>query len=611
MMWRKFREMVSGIRTVLLLSYLIIILVCVTTVGTVSYYISYRSMSERVETASYQLARQIENNMNNELHSKRNLLLAPYNNPDFIDSINAYPVMSDQEKFLFRQNLGNLYLKTFNTTPIRDFQRFEIRYSNGELLNDSDNASAGTAVQVRQSPWFKETIAMDGKVHFFVPDGQEQAPGRKTDYSTAILIRDFANPDEFIIVRADYHSGLLESIREDADLTVNSGFLILTDRDRPVYVPEAFRDMVNPAMLEQVQGSGGRFWFEQPDGGMWLISYTRSAYSNWKTILITPKEDIINPLSPIKTAVMYTVILAAVGTFIMSLVFGRSITKPILSLYKSVNHMKRGNFSVRVDVGSNNEIGRIAMNFNAMQEELQKLIETKYVYQIKLKEMELAMLYSQINPHFLYNTLDSIKAMANYYQVEDIGEMAQSLADMFRYNIKNRDETVTLREELEQIRAYMKIQGFRFEDKIRMEIDVPEELMAYPVLKMTLQPLVENAVFHGLEKKRGSGIICIRAALSEEGLLLTISDDGVGIDPKRLAAVREAWRLPHYLEEYAPMTPAGNGIGVHNVYSRYAIRYGDKASFCIESEPGEGTVVTLLIRDKASEEALDSEKSEN
>ena len=150
------------------------------------------------------------------------------------------------------------------------------------------------------------------------------------------------------------------------------------------------------------------------------------------------------------------------------------------------------------------------MNFNAMQDELQKQIETKYVYQIKLQQMELAMLYSQINPHFLYNTLDSIKAMADYHDVEEIGQMAQSLADMFRYNTKNTDEVVTLQEELVQIDAYINIQSIRFEGKIDYRLDIEDELYNFPMLKMTLQPLVENAVFHGIERKRGKGTIHLK-----------------------------------------------------------------------------------------------------
>lgn len=245
------------------------------------------------------------------------------------------------------------------------------------------------------------------------------------------------------------------------------------------------------------------------------------------------------------------------------------------------------------------EIGRIAMNFNAMQDELQEQIETKYVYQIKLQQMELAMLYSQINPHFLYNTLDSIKAMADYYAVEEIGQMAQSLADMFRYNTKNTDEIVTLQEELVQIDAYLIIQSIRFDGKIEYRLEIEEDLYNYPMLKMTLQPLVENAVFHGIERKRGKGTIHLRAWKEEDWVYIQVNDDGVGISEKRLDQILASLRQPLYQEEYK-LSAASGGIGVQNVYARYTIRYGEQFQFSIESRKGVGTAVTLKLASQLS-----------
>ena len=234
------------------------------------------------------------------------------------------------------------------------------------------------------------------------------------------------------------------------------------------------------------------------------------------------------------------------------------------------------------------------MNFNAMQEELQKLIETKYIYQIKLQQSELAMLYSQINPHFLYNTLDSIKAMADYHQVEEVGDMAQSLADMFRYNTKNRNEIATLQEELVQIDAYMKIQGIRFENKIVYEQDVEDELVKFPLLKMTLQPLVENSVFHGIERKRGVGTIRVIARKEGNFVHLIVSDDGIGISETRLESIRAKLRQPLYQEEFV-LSAAEGGIGIQNVYARYAIRFTEHFEFRIDSKEGSGTKVTLIL----------------
>lgn len=594
-MWKKVKERFSSIRSVLLSSYFVIILICIVTVGVASFYISYKSMSDNVETTSFQIVRQIEKNMDNDLHSKRNLLLASYYSQDYIDDINAYLTMGNQAQFLFRQRLGDLYLKSFNITPIRDFVRFSIYYSNGELLNSSHSTSQETPEQVRRSNWFRDTAAKDGKVNFITESPVErQSDKLDIAYSTAIVIRDFSNPDEFLVVRADYNSGLFQSIVQDVDLSRNSAFLILNEQNNPIYVSEGYPDSLQTGIFTGMEGDSGKFWFDQ-EGKRWFVSYTKSAYSNWKTVLLMPREEIFSPLDSIKKAALYTALFAFFITFILSIVFGRMITKPILHLYKTVNHIKRGDFSVRVESNRTDEIGRIAMNFNAMQDELQRLIENRYIYQIKLQEARLAMLYSQINPHFLYNTLDSIKAMADYYKVGEISEMAQSLADMFRYNIKNSEEIVTLREELEQIEAYIKIQSFRFEDKFDYQVKVDDSLYEFKLLKMTLQPLVENAVFHGIEPKKEKGIIMVSVWREDDRVYLTVSDDGVGIEEEKLRHIQSGLAQPFYQEEFADLSTTGSGIGMRNVYARYAIRYGRLAEFAIESTKESGTCITLIL----------------
>ncbi|SFE27646.1 Sensor histidine kinase YesM [Paenibacillus algorifonticola] len=578
-----------------MLSYFIIILVCITLVGSVSFYISYKTMASQAEAASLLLVQQIEKNMDNDFHSKRNLLLASYNEQSYIDGVNRYTELSDRERFLFRQKIGDLYLKSFNVTPIRDFLRFQIYYSNGELLSSSDESGQHNPAKVRGSEWFRQTVAKDGEVFYsgFIPAADRTIDG-ETAYFSSIMIRDFSNPEQFILVRAEYRAELFNSIGRNDGLSPNSSIVILDEGNRLVYASgDAQRYAGGKELTSRINGSQGKFWLSL-DGEDRLVSYTNSSYSNWKAVLIVPKHDIFGALDIIKTTVIVTAFIAFVITLLISVLFGQRITKPILDLYKTVNRIKRGDFSVRVEVRRNDEIGRIGMNFNAMQDELQNLIETRYVNQIKLQEAQLAMLYSQINPHFLYNTLDSIRAMSDYYQVQEISEMAQSLADIFRYNTKNKDEIVTLQEELVQIEAYMNIQRIRFEDKISFEQQIDDDLYSFPMLKMTLQPLVENAVFHGIERKRGKGTIAVIVSREGGSITLTVKDDGVGISDKHLADIRSSLKPPLQQGE-GLSSDTRSGIGVLNVYSRYRIRYGERFEFHINSRKGTGTEIKLLI----------------
>ncbi len=590
----KIRDFFSRIRTVLLFSYFVIILLSILMVGTVSFYLSSSTIKGRVESANLQIVRQIANNMDNDFRSKRNLLLAPYYDQEYIDGINAYPEMSEQNQFLFRQKLENLNLKSFNATPIRGFIRFQIYYRTGELLAASNDYKPWTTVQVRNSEWFLRTVAKDGEVFFNGPsngDGTTDAAG--TAYSSSILIRDFSNPERFIVVRVEYGNDLFRAIGRSDDLSARSRILVLDERNGLVY------DSLPPGspapdkrLLNRLDSSEGKFWMDGEDDEQ-FVSYIVSESTGWKAVISTPRRDILGPIDNIKTTVIATAVGAFVLTFVISVLFGRRITQPIQTLYKHVNRIKRGDFSERVEIKRADEIGLIASNFNAMQEELRNLIENKYVNQIKLRDVELAMLYSQINPHFLYNTLDIIRAMADYHRAPQIGEIAHALADMFRYNTRNRDEIVTLQEELDQIEAYMKIQSIRFDDKIAYEADVDESLYNYPVLKMTLQPLVENAVFHGLERKRGKGTIRVAAKKEEGRFVLAVSDDGVGMSEQRLGDLRTKLRMSLHSEESSSV--AEGGIGVRNVYARYAIQFGERLGFEVESRKGAGTRITLSL----------------
>ncbi|MFC4600974.1 cache domain-containing sensor histidine kinase [Cohnella hongkongensis] len=590
----KIRDYLSRIRTVLLFSYFVLILLSILIVGTVSFYISSSAIKGRVESANVQIVRQIANNMDNDFRSKRNLLLAPYYDQEYIDGINAYPEMSEQNQFLFRQKLENLFLKSFNATPIRGFIRFQIYYRTGELLAASNDYKPWTPVQVRNSEWFLRTVAKDGEVFFNGPStGDGTTDAADTAYSSSILIRDFSNPERFIVVRVEYGDDLFRAIGRSDDLSARSRILVLDERNALVYDSAGLRDQApEKRLLSRLDGAEGQFWMEGEEDEP-FVSYIVSESTGWKAAIVTPRKDILGPIDKIKTIVTATAVVAFLLTFVLSVLFGRRITQPIQTLYKHVNRIKRGDFSERVEIKRADEIGLIAANFNAMQDELRNLIENKYVNQIKLREVELAMLYSQINPHFLYNTLDIIKAMADYHRASEIGDIAQALADMFRYNTRNRDEVVTLQEELDQIEAYMKIQSIRFDDKIAYEADVDESLYNYPVLKMTLQPLVENAVFHGLERKRGKGTIRVAAAKEDGRFVLTVADDGVGMSEQRLADLRT--RLKQSLHREEAVSVSEGGIGVRNVYARYAIQFGDRLGFEVDSRKGAGTRITLSL----------------
>lgn len=227
----------------------------------------------------------------------------------------------------------------------------------------------------------------------------------------------------------------------------------------------------------------------------------------------------------------------------------------------------------------------------------QQRINEEYTVQVSDKQAKIAALQSQINPHFLYNTLECIRSEALLYECQSIADMAKALAAFFRYSISKKENIVTVRDELRNIENYFMIQSYRFENKFSFDIKVSqedEEVYNYQVPKLSLQPIVENAIFHGLETKVADGKVTIRAYTTDKELVMVISDNGVGIAPDTLLQMQKALRAQGQLEMHKS-SEHGNGIALYNVNQRIRLLFGETYGLHIYSTKGMGTDVEIWL----------------
>jgi sensor histidine kinase YesM len=216
--------------------------------------------------------------------------------------------------------------------------------------------------------------------------------------------------------------------------------------------------------------------------------------------------------------------------------------------------------------------------------------------------MQIKALKAQINPHFLYNTLETISSLAKIHGVRDISRMTASLSHIFRYSITGEEDTVPLRYEVRSVEHYLRIIQVRYGDRMTFRIDVPEPLLDGKVLKLILQPLVENAVQHGIEPKTGPGQVSVSAALEDGKLRLTVADDGVGIGIDRLMELRR--QLESSGEAHRSPAAGSGGIGLLNVKERLWLAYRDEASFRLDSVENKGTTIELTLPSEIRNETL-------
>ena len=298
------------------------------------------------------------------------------------------------------------------------------------------------------------------------------------------------------------------------------------------------------------------------------------------------RKDVVNAIH----AMLLIFIVVLIGAMIIASHIKNGITKPVQRLYKMTIQAGSGDFDVRVpDTGYNDEIARLSESFNQMVEKIGNLIEDIKIEQLNLQATELKLLQAQINPHFLYNTLDTIIWLAENQQNEEVIMMVTSLSAFFRGSLSKGRDCITIREEEAHVRSYLQIQQFRYRDILEYEIEINEELYQYEILKLTLQPLVENALYHGIKNKRGLGKIKVTGEIVDNHILFKVSDNGMGMKQERLDEVRSM------LIKEKKSSDADSGFGLFNVAQRLKLNYGDAYGLTLYSTYGEGTCAEVLI----------------
>ena len=292
-------------------------------------------------------------------------------------------------------------------------------------------------------------------------------------------------------------------------------------------------------------------------------------------------------ISKMITGLIFTLIVLIGIIFWMSYYIPRTITRPIKQLSEVTDLVAKGDLDVRSYVEGGPEVTMLSDSMNAMIDRMNGLLSQVTLEQVRLRKAEFQLLQSQINPHFLYNTLDAIIWLAEAGDQKRVVSMVGSLSSFFRTALSQGRDIVPLGEELAHVRSYLEIQQVRYQDILTYEIDIPEELHIYMIPKITIQPLVENALYHGIKNRRGGGTIRIIGKKEESHLVIEVTDDGPGMSPERLKAVRTAIRERSGEES--------GSYGLYNVNERIRLHFGEDCGIFLESTVGVGTTVSVRL----------------
>lgn len=284
----------------------------------------------------------------------------------------------------------------------------------------------------------------------------------------------------------------------------------------------------------------------------------------------------------IVAAVAVVALLIAISYYL-----SRSITKPIKHLSNVTERVSSGDLSVRANLDAGAEVGVLAKSLDGMIDRINQLLVQVRDEQESLREAELELLQSQINPHFLYNTLDTIVWLAEAGDQQQVVKMVGNLSDFFRTSLNGGRDIITLKDELKHVNSYLEIQQIRYQDILEYEVNVPEDLYENMIPKITLQPLVENALYHGIKNKRGKGHITITGEIVGNFLMLYVEDNGIGITEERLGIISDKFNNAAEKDD--------DVFGLRNVNERIQLKFGKRYGLHIDSTYGEGTKVSVLL----------------
>jgi len=414
---------------------------------------------------------------------------------------------------------------------------------------------------------------------------------RNSVISISRALIDLEKDKAFGILILDQDTSQFSGIATNVEIDPEETIAIIADSSNIISSNKNLSDSISKIFLSIKPSSDPGFNRIKVDGEEMLITFGASDEFGWQVISMRP-VSVINQKGLFLRNINFTLLIILIlFSFIISISISNFITMPLKKLMSSFRKLQQGDFDTRVYIKGEDELAQIGSTFNTMVTNMHDLIKQKYEIGILRKQSELESLQSQINPHFLYNTLSSIKAVINKNDFPKALTIVQNLSDIFRYNLNRGKYIVKLSEEIEHVKKYLFIQECRFAGKYDVTFDIDEEALDFDIIRFTLQPIIENSLFHGIEAKRGKGVIKIAAKVFNDEYYIYISDSGVGIPDEELLQINQL--LDENPEVQIKDHP--EKLGIFNVNARIKFHFGNEYGLKISSSQNVNTTVKITL----------------
>ena len=566
-MLRRFRSL----RVIIAFSFIVVMF----TVFSITYYMLSQKFQEvnqtNMESISMQAASQVENAIKS-----------------FVDDIMD---VSDYILFQYymKQNLegGSREILEPVFSSREDVESILLLDDQGNVLESSGESVLKIGAHITAQQWFLLPLKEKQEIFFSEPHVQNLFYGAYPWVVTLSRNAGAYNMQKNIVLMMDIRLSELASKIESVRIGGRGYVYLMDGYGNLIYHPDLqyIHYGLNSEDVGFAMNNHDGSYFRQTEGEEVFTVVKTSLYTGWKIVVVNYVEDVMVPQTEISGFLIATVVLGLAAIAVMSWMISVLVSRPVLKLQASMASVEQGNFDSTVDVRGDREVEGLSASFNKMVVKIKGLMGEILHEQEEKRKSELKALQMQIHPHFLYNTLESVIWMAENKKNEEVVKMVSALSKQFRISLNQGMERIPVEQELLHVENYLIIQKMRYRDKISYHIEADEEAKKCLTIKLILQPIVENAIYHGIKELCEQGLIRIGAEVRKDKLIFEVWDNGIGMSRETIRSIFE--------DSFVPSS--GSGVGVKNVHERIRLNFGPEYGIAIQSEEGVGTLVTLTL----------------
>lgn len=579
----------KSIQSSISLAFSCLILVAIVVTSLVSYQLSVDAVERNSKGYIEEIIKQVNTNIQSYVDNMENISLLALTNKDVKYYISDNSFISAEDRRTYEKRISDLFQSILYTR--KDIASIMVFGYNGRFVSDRRITSLNPNARLQEQSWYQTAKSEGGKSVISAPHVQNII---QNEYRWVVsLSRELKSTDGITaegIFLVDLNLSIINDICNNINLGKKGYLFIVDNNGNIVYHPqqELIQSKLRTERISDVIQAPSGSSFIANDGDGKRIYSVQDTKFGWKIAGVSYTDELISSKEDLRNSVIFYALCGLAISLLISLWLSHRLSRPIKELQSDMKLVEKGNFDIQTEIGQMNEIGQLGRSFNMMVSRIKTLMQEIIRNQESKRKSELLLLQSQINPHFLYNTLDSIVWMAEQKQHEEVVLMTSALAKLFRASITKDKELVPIRVEIEHITNYLLIQKMRYNSELDYVLDIDEAILPFRTLKILLQPFIENAIYHGIRNKYGNadGVVTIRGRLINEHVVFEVEDNGLGMTPEQLSRL---------LINDDGGELRNQGIGISNVNERIKLYFGHEYGIQIRSEIEAGTCVTITI----------------